>query len=244
VIPIFASIFPVLAARRINWELDLELVLRGAFKALIILLLAYVARWALKRLARRIIAQIVDHQAPETQLYNLNIPTAALVGVPETTPCGGNRSADMQGDFVLANDAPGQLQKLLDSGLPLAEGFASLAGTLGQADLVLKNAAVYTMDGMRSWADAVAVEGGKIGVTTSGERVQARNVAGETAELVGGDLELGCGAGLRVRLIDPVVGRARRGGGKHERHAQERTQGHAAQRGREWLRHDVLLGRG
>jgi small-conductance mechanosensitive channel len=58
VIPIFASIFPDLTAPRITWGLDLELVVRGAFKALIIVLLAYVARWALKRLARRIIARV------------------------------------------------------------------------------------------------------------------------------------------------------------------------------------------
>lgn len=49
----FALAAPLLA-RRVNWELDLDLLLRGAAKALVILLLAYVARWALRRLARRI----------------------------------------------------------------------------------------------------------------------------------------------------------------------------------------------
>ena len=47
--------------------------------------------------------------------------------------------------------------------------------TLGQADLVLKNAAVYTMDGVRSWADAVAVAGGKIiyvGNTAGAEKLR------------------------------------------------------------------------
>ena len=49
----FAFAAPLLA-RRINWELDVDLLLRGAGKALVILLLAYVARWAVRRLARRI----------------------------------------------------------------------------------------------------------------------------------------------------------------------------------------------
>ena len=49
----FAFAAPLLA-RRINWELDFDLLLRGAGKALVILLLAYVARWAVHRLARRI----------------------------------------------------------------------------------------------------------------------------------------------------------------------------------------------
>lgn len=47
--------------------------------------------------------------------------------------------------------------------------------TLGQAELVLKNAAVYTMDGVRSWADAVAVAGGRIiyvGNTAGAEKLQ------------------------------------------------------------------------
>lgn len=48
-----------LALRRVGlrlprWELDAELVLRGASKAAVILLLAFLGRWALGRLARRI----------------------------------------------------------------------------------------------------------------------------------------------------------------------------------------------
>jgi len=43
-----------LLAQRINWELDLDQLLRGAGKAVIILVVAYVARWALHRLTRRI----------------------------------------------------------------------------------------------------------------------------------------------------------------------------------------------
>jgi 5'-nucleotidase len=35
------------------------------------------------RLARRIIQQILERKGPEPQLYNLNIPTAALAGTPE-----------------------------------------------------------------------------------------------------------------------------------------------------------------
>lgn len=46
-----AALYP---ARRINWELDLELLLRGVGKVLVILVLAWLARWALRRLARRI----------------------------------------------------------------------------------------------------------------------------------------------------------------------------------------------
>jgi len=49
----FALAAPLLA-RHVNWELDLDLLLRGAAKALVILLLAWVARWALRRLARRV----------------------------------------------------------------------------------------------------------------------------------------------------------------------------------------------
>jgi len=47
--------------------------------------------------------------------------------------------------------------------------------TLGKADLVLENAAVYTMDGVRSWADAVAVAGGRIayvGNTAGAEKLR------------------------------------------------------------------------
>jgi small conductance mechanosensitive channel len=43
-----------LLQRRITWELDLDLLLRGAGKVLVILLLAYFARWVLRRLARRV----------------------------------------------------------------------------------------------------------------------------------------------------------------------------------------------
>jgi len=43
-----------LSAFRISWEVDLDLLLRGAGKAVIILVVAYVARWALHRLTRRI----------------------------------------------------------------------------------------------------------------------------------------------------------------------------------------------
>lgn len=45
---------PFLVSRRINWELDFELLLRGAGKALVIVVLAYLARWALLRVARQI----------------------------------------------------------------------------------------------------------------------------------------------------------------------------------------------
>jgi moderate conductance mechanosensitive channel len=41
-----------------RWDVDLDLVLRGAVKAVVILALATFARWALRRLARRIIARV------------------------------------------------------------------------------------------------------------------------------------------------------------------------------------------
>jgi small conductance mechanosensitive channel len=44
-----------LPARRVDWELDVDLLLRGVGKALLILAVAWVARWALHRLSRRII---------------------------------------------------------------------------------------------------------------------------------------------------------------------------------------------
>ena len=43
-----------LLARRINWEIDFDLLLRGAAKALVIVVVAWMARWALHRLSRRI----------------------------------------------------------------------------------------------------------------------------------------------------------------------------------------------
>jgi small conductance mechanosensitive channel len=60
VAPVAALLAPALrplAARVSGWELDSELVLRGAFKALVILGLAYAARWALRRMSRRIVAR-------------------------------------------------------------------------------------------------------------------------------------------------------------------------------------------
>ncbi len=41
-------------ARRVTWELDLDLLLRGAARVLLVLVLAYAARWTVRRLARRI----------------------------------------------------------------------------------------------------------------------------------------------------------------------------------------------
>lgn len=46
------------ALRFPSWEVDLDLVLRGAAKAVVVLALAAFARWALKRLARRMIARV------------------------------------------------------------------------------------------------------------------------------------------------------------------------------------------
>jgi moderate conductance mechanosensitive channel len=52
---------PPLAAvglRLPTWDVDLDLVLRGSGKAALIVALAWVARWALRRLARRIISRV------------------------------------------------------------------------------------------------------------------------------------------------------------------------------------------
>ncbi len=59
----FAPLAAVLALSRValrfpSWEIDLDLVVRGAVKAVVILALAYVARWSLRRLARRIITRV------------------------------------------------------------------------------------------------------------------------------------------------------------------------------------------
>ncbi len=47
------------ALRFPRWELDLDVLLRGLGKAAVILALAYLARWAVRRLARRIEARAV-----------------------------------------------------------------------------------------------------------------------------------------------------------------------------------------
>ncbi len=46
-----------------RWEVDLDLVLRGAVKAAVVLVLAYLAHWALLRLARRIETRAVPGDA-------------------------------------------------------------------------------------------------------------------------------------------------------------------------------------
>jgi len=55
--PSFALTAPLLAGR-VNWDLDVDLLLRGAGKVVIIILLAWMARWALRRLAKRMIARV------------------------------------------------------------------------------------------------------------------------------------------------------------------------------------------
>jgi small conductance mechanosensitive channel len=55
--PSFALTAP-LPAGRVNWDLDVDLLLRGAGKVVIIILLAWMARWALRRLAKRMIARV------------------------------------------------------------------------------------------------------------------------------------------------------------------------------------------
>ena len=53
-----ATSLSAVALRFPKWEVDLDLVLRGAVKAVVILALAYLARWSLRRLARRIITRV------------------------------------------------------------------------------------------------------------------------------------------------------------------------------------------
>jgi small conductance mechanosensitive channel len=60
VVPVVIAVAPALrrlASRLSGWELDSEQVLRGALKAAVVLALAYAARWALRRLSRRIVAR-------------------------------------------------------------------------------------------------------------------------------------------------------------------------------------------
>jgi small conductance mechanosensitive channel len=59
-----ASALAVVGLRLPAWEIDLDLVLRGAVKAVVVLLLVYLARWALRRLARRIILRAEAGDAP------------------------------------------------------------------------------------------------------------------------------------------------------------------------------------
>jgi predicted amidohydrolase YtcJ len=51
----------------------------------------------------------------------------------------------------------------------------SFAGTLSRkpADVVFRNAAVYTMDATRPWTEAVAISGGRIGYAGSDSGIQA-----------------------------------------------------------------------
>jgi 5'-nucleotidase len=71
------------------------------------------------RLARRIIAQILENKAPEAQLYNLNIPTAALDGVPQvcTVPMNVIRYGD---SFQKREDPRGRDYYWLTGGPPLS----------------------------------------------------------------------------------------------------------------------------
>jgi predicted amidohydrolase YtcJ len=55
-----------------------------------------------------------------------------------------------------------------------AIGFSYAPSSFGEAaDLALKNGAVYTMDGERSWAQAVAIRGGRIAFVGSDKGLQA-----------------------------------------------------------------------
>jgi small-conductance mechanosensitive channel len=78
VIPHLAS-FPLAApllARRVNWELDLDLLLRGAAKAAVILVFAYLAWRALRRLSRRIVLRA---QAGDPAMVGPRVQRAATL---------------------------------------------------------------------------------------------------------------------------------------------------------------------
>jgi small conductance mechanosensitive channel len=47
-----------IALRLPKWDIDIDLLMRGAAKAVVVLALASFARWMLKRLARRVIARV------------------------------------------------------------------------------------------------------------------------------------------------------------------------------------------
>ena len=57
--------------------------------------------------------------------------------------------------------------------LPAVLALGAPAATEKPADLVLKNGAVYTMDASRSWAEAVAVRGGRIAYVGTSEGARA-----------------------------------------------------------------------
>ena len=69
-----ASAFPVRFPR---WEVDLDLMLRGAVKAVVILAVAYLAHWALRRLARRIEARAMPDDAASRGLRAQRAATLA-----------------------------------------------------------------------------------------------------------------------------------------------------------------------
>ena len=111
--------FPLAApllAHRVNWELDLDLLLKDAGKALVILLLAYVARWAVRRLARRVTLR-------------------AQVGDPATVGARGQRAATLA---EILNHA-GMIVIVIVAGLLVLDIFINIgpllagAGVLGLA---------------------------------------------------------------------------------------------------------------
>ncbi|UWQ75756.1 hypothetical protein [Leisingera sp. M658] len=66
----------------------------------------------------------------------------------------------------------------------VAAGWALLAGGAANADrLVLTNAAIYTVDEARSWAEALAIDEDGI-ITAVGSEAEVLAAAGEDSEIV------------------------------------------------------------
>ena len=89
------------------------------------------------RLARGVIQQILDQKGPEPQLYNLNIPTAALDGQPEVrmVPMDVNRYGDR---FEKRTDPWGREYYWLTGGPPTAsEGHETDLSALAKGHVTL-----------------------------------------------------------------------------------------------------------
>ncbi len=76
-VPAAALAVRTFAVRLPRWEVDLDLALRGAFKAVVILLLAWLARWLLRRLAARIVERA--RQASGGEPFSARVQRAATL---------------------------------------------------------------------------------------------------------------------------------------------------------------------
>ena len=89
------------------------------------------------RLAREIVRRILDQKGPEPQLYNLNIPTAALAGTPEVcvVPMHVTRYGDT---FEKRQDPWGRDYFWLRGGpAPIADGHETDLSALGRGKVTI-----------------------------------------------------------------------------------------------------------